>query len=78
MESDAFFRIPMNSHADSSSSSTTAVVDAVEIASAPVVNQVEIKTNIEPKMADYLSLYDELSAISEEVIACRNSALNKA
>lgn len=75
MESDAFFHIPMNSCSDSFGSSTTAVVDAVEITSAPTV---EIKTNNESKMADTLSLYDELSAISEEVIACRNAALNKA
>ncbi|MBR6811222.1 hypothetical protein IKM56_02200 [Candidatus Saccharibacteria bacterium] len=75
MESDAFFHIPMNSRSDSFGSSTTAVVDAVEITSAPTV---EIKTNNESKMADTLSLYDELSAISEEVIACRNAALNKA
>jgi|GEM_PF-1967382 hypothetical protein len=75
MESDAFFHIPMNSRSDNFGSSTTAVVDAVEITSAPTV---EIKTNNESKMADTLSLYDELSAISEEVIACRNAALNKA
>ena len=73
MESNAYFQIPMNSCTTDSHTSATALVDAVEITSEP---SFEIKTNIDSKMTN--TLYEELSAISEEVIACRNSALNRA
>lgn len=67
MEENSIFKIPTSS---SVADIQKAKIDAVDISSAPI--------KIQTQNNNSFNLYDELTAISEEVIACRNTALRRA
>lgn len=75
MEENAIFRIPTSgSLSDAVSASAVATITPVELNSAPLKVETETKTQAATSPA---SIYDELSAISEEVMACRKAALER-
>ena len=74
MEENAFFRIPTCGSLSGATSATVATIAPVELNSAPLKVETQIKTQAAPSPA---SIYDELSAISEEVIACRKAVLER-
>lgn len=74
MEENAFFRIPISGSLSGATSATVATITPVELNSAPLKVETQIKTQAAPSPA---SIYDELSAISEEVIACRKAVLER-
>ena len=74
MEENAMFRIPTSGSFSDAVSSTVATITPVELNSAPLKVETETKTQVAPSPA---SIYDELSAISEEVIACRKAVLER-
>ena len=74
MEENAMFRIPTSGSFSDAVSSTVATITPVELNSAPLKVETETKTQAAPSPA---SIYDELSAISEEVMACRKAVLER-
>lgn len=74
MEENAFFRIPTSGSLSGATSATVATIAPVELNSAPLKVETQIKTQAAPSPAN---IYDELSAISEEVIACRKAVLER-
>jgi len=71
MEDNSIFRIPMgNSVADVQAAN----VNAVEVSSAPY----KINNQNESDCSEIFDLYSELTAISEEVMSCRNATLGRA
>lgn len=74
MEDNAMFRIPTSGSLSDAVSSTVGTITPVELNSAPLKVETETKAQAAPSPA---SIYDELSAISEEVIACRKAVLER-
>ena len=74
MEENALFRIPTSGSLSGATSATVATITPVELNSASLKVETQIKTQAAPSPA---SIYDELSAISEEVIACRKAVLER-
>ncbi len=75
MEENAMFRIPTSSSLSNAvSTSAVATITPVELNSAPLKVATENKKQVAPSP---VSIYDELSAISEEVIACRRTVLER-
>ena len=74
MEDNAMFRIPTSGSLSDAVSSTVGTITPVELNSAPLKVETETKTQAASSPA---SIYDELSAISEEVIACRKAVLER-
>lgn len=74
MEDNAMFRIPTSGSLSDSVSNTVETITPVELNSAPLKVETETNTQAAPSPA---SIYDELSAISEEVIACRKAVLER-
>ena len=69
MEDNSMFKIPTNS---SVADLEKAKINTVEISSAPY------KMNNRNENRKAFEFYDELTAISEEVISCRNATLGRA
>jgi hypothetical protein len=74
MEENAIFRIPTSGSLSDATSTTVATITPVELNSAPLNVATETKKQAAPSPA---SIYDELSAISEEVLACRKAVLER-
>ncbi len=71
MEDNSMFKIPMSS---SVADVKETKINAVEISSAPY----EIQNQNTSAHNKGFEFYDELTAISEEVISCRNATLGRA
>ena len=74
MEDNAMFRIPTSGSLSDPASSAVQTIAPVELDSAPYKVETETKNATAPST---LSIYDELSAISEEVLACRKAVLER-
>lgn len=70
MEDNSMFKIPTNS---SVADLEKAKINTVEISSAPYKMQNQNTSN-----SKSFEFYDELTAISEEVMSCRNATLGRA
>lgn len=74
MEENAIFRIPTSGSLSGAVATNVSTITPVELNSAPLQVTTETKKQ---NAASPASIYDELSAISDEVLAYRKAALER-
>ena len=74
MEENAIFRIPTSGSLSGAATTNVSAIMPVELNSAPLQVTTETKKQ---NAASPASIYDELSAISDEVLAYRKAALER-